>query len=130
MDSPRTHREHVNPRMNRVTRRTAWGVLALAGSAEAVERQNGGPLGVAVLDVGAGKRLAHRAEKPFPMCCTFELLAAALVLARVDRCEESGTWNRISSSNLVSASEFRRRRFHNSPCGYGRGSRDRNGRSI
>jgi beta-lactamase class A len=54
----------------------------------AVERQNGGRLGVAVLDTATGERLVHRADERFPMCSTFKLIAAALVLARVDRGEE------------------------------------------
>ena len=51
----------------------------------ALERQRGGRLGVAVLDTGNGKRLAHRAGERFLMCSTFKWLAAAAVLARVDR---------------------------------------------
>jgi beta-lactamase class A len=54
----------------------------------ALERRHGGRLGVAILDVDSGRRINHRGEQRFPMCSTFKLLAAALVLARVDRGDE------------------------------------------
>lgn len=54
-----------------------------------LERAHGGRLGVAVLDTGSGRRMAHRADERFPMCSTFKFLAAACVLSRVDRKEES-----------------------------------------
>src|SRR5688572_13929717 len=53
-----------------------------------LERRHGGRLGVAVLDVDSGRRINHRGEERFPMCSTFKWLAAAHVLARVDRGEE------------------------------------------
>ena len=55
----------------------------------ALEAQHGGRLGVAMLDGGTGRLLAHRGDERFPMCSTFKALAAARVLARVDRGEES-----------------------------------------
>ena len=39
---------------------------------------------MAVLDTGSGARLLYRADKRFPMCSTFKLLASAAVLKRVD----------------------------------------------
>lgn len=63
-----------------------------AGASERLaelERRHGGRLGVAVLDTGSGRRMAYRADERFPMCSTFKFLAAACVLARVDRQEES-----------------------------------------
>lgn len=54
----------------------------------ALERRHGGQLGVAILDTVGGRRINHRGEERFPMCSTFKWLAAALVLARVDRGEE------------------------------------------
>lgn len=54
-----------------------------------LERKHGGRLGVAVLDTQNGRRIAHRADERFPMCSTFKFLAAACVLSRVDRKEES-----------------------------------------
>jgi beta-lactamase class A len=54
----------------------------------AVERQHGGRLGVAMLDIGSGKRIGYRADERFLMCSTFKMLLAAAVLARVDRGQE------------------------------------------
>ena len=53
-----------------------------------LERRNGGRLGVAVLDRASGRRVGHRIDELFPLCSTFKFLAAAFVLARVDRGEE------------------------------------------
>ncbi len=53
-----------------------------------LERRNGGRLGVAAFDSASGRRIGHRSEERFPMCSTFKFLAAAFVLARVDRGEE------------------------------------------
>lgn len=53
-----------------------------------LERRNGGRLGVAMLDTANGRRVAYRGDERFPMCSTFKFLAAALMLARVDRGEE------------------------------------------
>lgn len=60
---------------------------ARQGLAE-IEKRVGGRLGVVVVDVGTGVRLAHRADERFPMCSTFKWLLAAQVLSRVDRGEE------------------------------------------
>lgn len=53
-----------------------------------LERRNGGRLGVAAFDSVSGRRIGYRGEERFPMCSTFKFLAAAFVLARVDRGEE------------------------------------------
>ena len=53
-----------------------------------LESRHGGRLGVAALDVRSGTRTERRADERFAMCSTFKLLAAALVLARVDRGDE------------------------------------------
>jgi beta-lactamase class A len=53
------------------------------------ERVHGGRLGVSVLGIASKGRIDHRANERFPMCSTFKLLAAALVLTRVDRKEET-----------------------------------------
>jgi beta-lactamase class A len=88
-----------------MTRRTALASALLAGAAllsppavadaaaaEArladLERTNGGRLGVAILDLATGRRIGRRADERFAMCSTFKLLAASLVLTRVDRGEE------------------------------------------
>lgn len=54
----------------------------------ALEKRHGGRLGVAILDTATGRQWGHRASERFLMCSTFKLLAAAAVLARVDRGEE------------------------------------------
>lgn len=59
-----------------------------ASSLRALERRHGGRLGVAMLDTAGGRRVAYRGDERFPMCSTFKFLAAALMLARVDRGEE------------------------------------------
>ncbi len=56
-----------------------------------LERRHGGRLGVAVLDTATMKLIAHRGDERFALCSTFKFLAAAFVLARVDRTEESLT---------------------------------------
>lgn len=53
----------------------------------ALEARAGGRLGVAALDTGTGRRLAHRADEPFPLCSTFKVLLAGAVLRKVDRGE-------------------------------------------
>jgi beta-lactamase class A len=54
----------------------------------ALEKAIGGRLGVCILDTGSGKTLAHRGDERFALLSTFKALAAACVLARVDRGEE------------------------------------------
>ncbi|AOF87368.1 D-alanyl-D-alanine carboxypeptidase family protein [Hydrogenophaga sp. RAC07] len=48
-----------------------------------------GRLGVAILDTATGQVHGHRADERFMMLSSFKLLASALVLARVDRGQES-----------------------------------------
>ncbi|EJL82448.1 beta-lactamase class A [Polaromonas sp. CF318] len=54
----------------------------------AIEKTSGGRLGVSILDTGSGAKYGYRAGERFPMCSTFKLLAAALVLHRVDAGQE------------------------------------------
>lgn len=54
----------------------------------ALDRRHGGRLGVAILDSGSGRSVTHRGDERFAMCSTFKFVAAAFVLARVDRGEE------------------------------------------
>jgi beta-lactamase class A len=61
---------------------------AVTARLKALERENGGRLGVSILDTGNGTRWGYRAGERFPMCSTFKLLAAALVLHRVDAGQE------------------------------------------
>ncbi len=53
-----------------------------------LERKSGGRLGVAMLNLATGQRAGHRQDERFLLCSTFKALAAAFVLARVDRKEE------------------------------------------
>lgn len=53
-----------------------------------LERRHPGRICVSILDLASGKRIEHRADERILMCSTFKALAAALVLARVDRGEE------------------------------------------
>lgn len=55
---------------------------------EALEKSSGGRLGVTILNTESGSRIDRRSDERFPMCSTFKHLAAAAVLARVDRGEE------------------------------------------
>lgn len=49
-----------------------------------LERAHGGRLGVAALDSGSGRRIAHRADERFPYCSTCKTLLSAATLRRVD----------------------------------------------
>lgn len=62
---------------------------ALQHAVAALERRHGGRLGVAVLDIARRAPIAHRGDERFALCSTHKLLAAAFVLARVDRQAES-----------------------------------------
>ncbi|MFE0016212.1 class A beta-lactamase [Mesorhizobium sp. NPDC059054] len=63
-----------------------------AGEAETrlaeLERKHPGRFCATILDLGSGRRVQHRADERILMCSTFKALAAALVLARVDKGEE------------------------------------------
>lgn len=61
---------------------------ALGARLAEIEKATGGRLGVSVLDSGGGRQAGHRQDERFPLCSTFKFLAAALVLARVDRGQE------------------------------------------
>jgi beta-lactamase class A len=54
-----------------------------------LEQKYGGRLGVAILDAAAATPIAQRGDERFLICSTFKFLAAAFVLARVDRAQES-----------------------------------------
>ncbi len=45
-----------------------------------IERDAGGPIGIALFDSGSGARFEHRAQQRFPLCSTFKLLLAARLL--------------------------------------------------
>jgi len=48
----------------------------------ALEKQSGGRLGVAALNMADGRQLLHRADERFPLCSTFKMMLSAAVLAR------------------------------------------------
>lgn len=56
---------------------------AIAG----IERDAGGPIGVALIDTHSGAQFQHRAGARFPLCSTFKLLLAARLLHGADRGE-------------------------------------------
>src|SRR5262245_14459035 len=61
---------------------------AAAARLAALERRHPGRICVSMLDLANGKRVQHRANERILMCSTFKALAAALVLARVDKGQE------------------------------------------
>jgi beta-lactamase class A len=70
-----------------------------------LEKRSGGRLGVAAHDLGSGKTFSHRGDERFALCSTFKHLAAAFVLARVDRGEEQLERKvKISKADLVAYS--------------------------
>lgn len=78
---------------------------ALAAACAALERDSGGRLGVAMRDARSGRRFAYRGDERFPVTSTFKLIAAAGVLARVDRGEATlGKIVAFSETDLVTYS--------------------------
>jgi beta-lactamase class A len=63
----------------------ASGARSAAARIAALEKREGGRLGVEALDTATGRSLQHRSGERFAMCSTFKFLAAAAVLRRVDR---------------------------------------------
>lgn len=53
-----------------------------------IAAEQGGRLGVAVLDTRTGRIAGHRSGERFPMCSTFKMLLGGAVLARVDAGQE------------------------------------------
>jgi len=51
----------------------------------ALEKREGGRLGVEAWDTATGKRIQHRGDERFAMCSVFKFLAAGAILKRVDR---------------------------------------------
>ena len=61
----------------------------LQAQLQQLETTGQGRLGVFILDTATGQTHGHRADERFMMLSSFKLLASALVLARVDRGQES-----------------------------------------
>lgn len=71
----------------------------------ALERRHGGRLGVTIFDSASGKLTTQRGDERFALCSTFKFLAAAFVLLRVDRQQESLTRRVVySKDDLVTYS--------------------------
>src|SRR5689334_13121969 len=54
-----------------------------------IEKETGSRIGVVAIDPRTDRRVEHRSNELCLMCETFELLAAAAVLERIDRKEEN-----------------------------------------
>lgn len=67
----------------------AAGVPHFSASMQALEQQFGGRLGVATLDTGNQRLLMHRGNQRFLLCSTFKVIAAGLILQRVDQGRET-----------------------------------------
>lgn len=70
-----------------VSARAGEAFPGLAATCATLEKDNGGRLGVAMLDTRSARRFEYRGEERFPVTSTFKLIAAAGVLARADRGE-------------------------------------------
>jgi len=80
----------------------ALDAAAVAERLRAIEAASGARLGVALFDSGSGQSHFHRGDERFPLCSTFKLLAAALVLRRVDQGRERLTRRlHFSAADLV-----------------------------
>jgi len=55
----------------------------------ALEKQIGGRIGVSAIDTETNISFGYRETETFPMFSTFKVLAAAMVLSRVDKGEEN-----------------------------------------
>ena len=62
----------------------AWAATDINAAIGSLERKAGGRLGAAALDLQTGRAFANRGDERFPLCSTFKLSLAALVLHRAD----------------------------------------------
>lgn len=86
----------------RGARATPGPLAGLSDELERIEAESGGRLGVAVRYIGARCFVGHRSDERFPMCSTFKLLAAAAVLKRVEKGEETLDRRvKIAASDIV-----------------------------
>jgi beta-lactamase class A len=69
-----------------------------------IERRAKGSLGVFALDTSSGRTLAYKSATRFPMCSTFKLLLAALVLSKIDA--GHGTLDRRIAYTAVDLLEY------------------------
>jgi beta-lactamase class A len=86
----------------RGARATPGPLAGLSDELERIEAESGGRLGVAVRYIGARCFVGHRSDERFPMCSTFKLLAAAALLKRVEKGEETLDRRvKIAASDIV-----------------------------
>lgn len=77
-----------------------------------IEREAGGPIGIALYDSGSGARFEHRATTRFPLCSTFKLLLAARLLDGADRGEWAmGDRLPVRDSDMLNPAPFTRPRI-------------------
>jgi beta-lactamase class A len=79
----------AGPALSSLRATAAAADAGLRQAAAELEARHGGRLGVAVLDTAGSMPAAYRGDERFALCSTYKLLAAAFVLARVDRTQES-----------------------------------------
>jgi len=85
----------------------------LRGDLRRLECEHGGRLGVAILDTANTESIAYRGDERFAMCSTFKFLAAAFVLARVDRKRESLTRRVIFGEDCLEDRREKKERLGN-----------------
>ena len=61
------------------------GTRRLFAELNGLERDLGGRVGMAALNLGNEETIGYRADERFPICSTFKVLLAAAILAQVDR---------------------------------------------
>jgi len=72
-----------------------------------LEQASDGRLGVSIIDMDAGTRVAHRGDERFALCSTYKLLAAAHLLHRADSgLERLDRKIRYGVEDLVGTSKF------------------------
>lgn len=84
----------------------------LAARLRIIEAAAGGTLGVALLESGSGRVLAHRGDELFAHCSSFKLSLAAMLLHRGEAGEiDPSEHVRWSADDLMSVSPFTTRRL-------------------
>lgn len=58
---------------------------SLSQQLASLEREVNGRIGLALLDTHTGEKLTYRGDERFPLCSTFKLLAAAVILRRSEQ---------------------------------------------
>ncbi|MGX4805085.1 class A beta-lactamase [Bradyrhizobium guangdongense] len=88
-----------------VSRAASGGTVPLIEAIKQLESKSGGRLGVSVLDTTTGIPIHHKGDERFPMCSTFKVLAAAVILKDVGgKLEGLERRVRIEQADLVASS--------------------------